>query len=108
MTAKKKPTPEIKSQPLYTAATVKKMIAEALKEYAEKTRKFRASEEREFLDKALIAAMPAALLLQGWVRGERPVVTVEHRMQIAAEAAEWALFQRRNMCERRARDWGAP
>ncbi|WP_145997167.1 hypothetical protein [Ralstonia mannitolilytica] len=51
-------------------------------------------EKRAFRDRAFLAALPAAFAAQGWVRGEKPINTLEERVRLAWETAKAALKQR--------------
>lgn len=54
----------------------------------------RLREERAFLDRAFLAALPAAIEAQGWKRGEKPITTLKDRVSLAVDFAREALKQR--------------
>lgn len=54
----------------------------------------RLREERAFLDRAFLAALPAAITAQGWKRGEQPITALKDRVRLAVDFAREALKQR--------------
>jgi hypothetical protein len=54
------------------------------------------SEQQAFLDKAFLAALPACVNIQGWVRGGKPIENLEQRTALAWDFAAAALRARRN------------
>lgn len=52
------------------------------------------AQQQQFIDRAFIAALPAAMDVQGWKRGEKPITSLEDRVQLAADFAREA-FRRR-------------
>ena len=53
----------------------------------------RQRKENAFWQRAYIAAIPAAISAQGWVRGDKPINSVPDRMSLAAEFADAALTE---------------
>lgn len=51
-------------------------------------------ERQAFLDRALLAALPAALRAEGWKSDDKPITNVKDRVRLAAKFAREALNQR--------------
>lgn len=51
----------------------------------------RMREDRAFLDRAFLAALPAAITAQGWKRGEQPITALKDRVLLAVDFAREAL-----------------
>lgn len=52
-------------------------------------------EQQAFLDKALLAALPACIQAQGWKTGDEPITNVPQRVALAVKFANEAMKQRR-------------
>lgn len=52
-------------------------------------------EQQAFLDKALLAALPACIEAQGWKSGGEPITSLPQRVALAVKFANEALKQRR-------------
>lgn len=68
---------------------------QAGKRYADNSVRLRTeAEKREFLDKAMLAALPVCINLTGWSINGIPCTTTEHKMQLAAQFAKAAWNER--------------
>lgn len=54
------------------------------------------AKENEFYNQALLAALPAAMQLQGWKFGDKPITNWVDRVRLANYFAEEALKYRRS------------
>jgi hypothetical protein len=52
-------------------------------------------EERDFWDKAFLAALPECVNGQGWKTGETPLSSLDDRTSLAARFADRAIIERR-------------
>lgn len=52
-------------------------------------------EQQAFLDKALLAALPACIEAQGWKTGDEPITNLPQRVALAVRFANETLKQRR-------------
>ena len=63
-------------------------------ERAERERS-RVAAEREFWERAFLAALPCAFVADGWKRGEKPINSSTERVELAAGFADYAVESRR-------------
>lgn len=52
-------------------------------------------EENAFRDRAFLAALPACITAERWVRGEKPIKSLQERVRLAWDASDEAVRQRR-------------
>lgn len=53
----------------------------------------RAQKKNAFWQRAFLAALPAAFVSENWMRGDKPICTLEQRMRLAADIADEATKQ---------------
>lgn len=48
-------------------------------------------EQQEFIDRAFLAALPAAMQATGWIRGDKEIRNIDERVALASDFARAAL-----------------